>query len=243
MKIFRSQGKNLQDKNEIVRIKEAYERREKQVPAYLYSYFNPAALFISQQREKELINLLKQYGFNQLSEKLILDIGCGAGGVLRELIRLGANPENLYGIDLLQDRIESAKKISPNINFRCGDASTLAYEDGQFDIIMQFTVFTSIFDDQMKHNIAGEMIRVLKPSGIIIWYDYHMNNPRNPDVRGVKKKEIFELFPDCNINLKRITLAPPIARAIAPYSWTICDLLEKIPLLRTHYLGVIKKKC
>jgi hypothetical protein len=69
-----------------------------------------------------------------------------------------------------------------------------------------------------------------------------MNNPRNPDVRGVKKKEIYELFPNCEIHLKRITLAPPLARAIAPFSIILCQLLEKFPLLCTHYIGVIRRK-
>jgi len=36
--------------------------------------------------------------------------------------------------------------------------------------------------------IASEMLRVLKVDGITVWYDFHMNNPQNPDVRGVKKK-------------------------------------------------------
>lgn len=106
---------------------------------------------------------------------------------------------------------------------------------------MQFTVFTSILDIHMKQSIAGEMLRVLKPDGMILWYDYHMNNPKNPDVRGVKKKEIYDLFPDCDIYLKHITLAPPITRLIAPYSWLTCYLLEKMRVFNTHYMGVIKK--
>ncbi|MBI4686396.1 MAG: hypothetical protein HY756_01215 [Nitrospirae bacterium] len=61
------------------------------------------------------------------------------------------------------------------------------------------------------------MRRVLKPDGIILWYDYHMNNPKNPDVRGVKKNEIFEMFPDCSIDLNRTTLAPPVARLAVPF--------------------------
>jgi len=68
-----------------------------------------------------------------------------------------------------------------------------------------------------------------------------MNNPKNPDVRGVKKKEIYELFPACQIYLNRITLAPPLSRALAPFSITLCQILEKIPLLCALYLGVIKK--
>jgi len=85
------------------------------------------------------------------------------------------------------------------------------------------------------------MLRVLKPDGLIVWYDFHVNNPKNRDVRGVKKQEIRELFPACQIELRRATLAPPIARTLASYSWLLCYLLERIPLLCTHYLGAIRK--
>jgi hypothetical protein len=75
-----------------------------------------------------------------------------------------------------------------------------------------------------------------------LWYDYLVNNPRNPDVRGVPKSEIAQLFPHCRMRLQRITLAPPLVRSLAPYSWMTCELLAKIPLLCTHYLGAIQKE-
>ena len=164
------------------------------------------------------------------------------GGMLQRFIKYGARPENLFGIDLLPDRIAQAKELNPLIDFKCGNAEALPYEDEFFDIVMQFTMFTSILDYTMKRNIAREMLRVLKPGGIILWYDYHMDNPKNPDVRGDKEKEINDLFMKCEINLKRVTLASPLARAIAPFSVILCELLEKIPLLCTHYLGLIKKR-
>jgi len=71
---------------------------------------------------------------------------------------------------------------------RCGDASRLPFKDGSFDIVMQFTVFTSILDREVKKAVATEMLRVLKADGIILWYDYHMNNPKNPDVKGIIHK-------------------------------------------------------
>jgi hypothetical protein len=94
----------------------------------------------------------------------------------------------------------------------------------------------------MKREIAREMTRVLSESGIIIWYDYHVNNPRNPDVRGVGKSEIMSLFPGCAVSLRRIVLAPPLLRIIAPHSLLLCHMLQGLRILNTHYLGVIRKK-
>jgi hypothetical protein len=88
--------------------------------------------------------------------------------------------------------------------------------------------------------MASEMLRVVKPDGLIIWYDYYVNNPWNTDVRGVNKREIHRLFPGCRVELRRITLVPPLARLLAPYSWLSCYLLGRIPWLRTFYLGVIQ---
>jgi hypothetical protein len=93
----------------------------------------------------------------------------------------------------------------------------------------------------MKRNIAKEMLRVLKNDGIILWYDFIYNNPKNPDVKGIGKKEIISLFPNCKFDFNKITLAPPIARFIAPHSYLVCYLLEKLKIFNTHYLVVIKK--
>jgi len=228
-------------RDEMSRIKEAYARRATHV-GDRYSVFNVASLFTIQGLERALLRMLKDNDLTSLEGKRILEVGCGTGGVLRRFIQYGADPANLCGIDLLPDRIERARYLWPNVDFRCGNAEQLPYDDESFDIVMQFTVFTSILDPRMKRNVAREMLRVLKRGGIILWYDYHMNNPRNPDVRGVGKREIQALFPDCSIDLRRVTLAPPLTRLLAPYSWLVCYLLEKIPFLCTHYLGVIRKR-
>jgi hypothetical protein len=86
------------------------------------------------------------------------------------------------------------------------------------------------------------MVRVLKPGGVILWYDYFVSKPSNRDVRGIGRDEMNALFPDCYFDIKRSTLAPPIARALAPSSFLLCYLLEKIPLLKTHYLALIRRR-
>lgn len=228
--------------SEIDRIKAVYENRAREGKSKLYSYFNTANLFFIQKRERMLLRLLRRRRFEDLHDKKILDVGCGAGGQLRRFVEYGARPRNLFGIDALPDRISLAQKLSPHIGFCLGNAVQLPFDREFFDIVTQFGVFTSVLDKDVKRQIAAEMLRVLKPDGVIVWYDYHMNNPRNPDVRGVKKKEIHELFQGCDVRLRRITLAPPIARIFAPCSVILCQLLEKLPFLCTHYIGAIRKK-
>jgi SAM-dependent methyltransferase len=225
---------------EEARIKAAYaKRRDDNIR---YSCFNRGELFMMHGRERELLTFLQRYGFESLAGKKILEIGCGTGHWLREFVKWGARPGDVTGVDLLFDRVVEARQLCPSsANVQCGSAAELAFRPATFDLVFQLTVFTSVLNPGMKREIAAEMLRVLKPHGLIIWYDYHVNNPWNSDVRGVTKKEIRKLFPGCSIDLKRITLAPPVARWIAPRSWLLASILETIPFLCTHYLGVIQK--
>ena len=225
--------------SEEARIREAYARREE---AGRYSWFSAGHLFIVQERERRLLALLKRYGCVPLDKKKIVEIGCGAGYWLREFIKWGAQPENVVGVELLPNRVAEARRLCPEaVSVMCGNAATLGFSDATFDLVLQSTVFTSILDHEMRRQVASEMIRVMKPDGLIVWYDYHVKSPWNPDVRAVKRREIYYLFPGCRIALKRITLLPPVARRLAPHSWLTCYLLERIPLMCTHYLGVIRK--
>jgi ubiquinone/menaquinone biosynthesis C-methylase UbiE len=222
------------------RIESAYRRR---ATAGVYSFFNPGHLFMIRDQERRMLRALEGAGLSDLSGKKILEIGCGSGFWLRQFLSWGAAPENIHGVDLLAERVSIAKRLCPQtMTISCGNAAKLDYADAFFDVVFQSTVFTSILDNQMRHSVASEMLRVLKPGGIVLWYDYYMNNPNNPDVRAVTKKEILELFTSCDVQLRRVTLAPPIARRLAPLSTLLCHLLAKLKIFNTHYLGVIRKK-
>ena len=213
------------------------------MPGSIYSRFDPAHLFEMQERERYLLKLLAKSGCRALHKHKILEVGCGNGELLRDLIKWGARPENTFGIDLIPERIVEAKILCPQgISIEQGNAAEINFPDKTFDLVFQSTVFTSVLDYQIKASIALEMLRVAKPDGIIFWYDFSVNNPRNKNVKGVRLREMRRLFPDCDIVLKRITLAPPITRLLAPYSWLVCYLLSKIPLLCTHYLAAIRKR-
>ncbi|MCY2990963.1 MAG: class I SAM-dependent methyltransferase [Planctomycetota bacterium] len=227
---------------EEARIVAAYARRRTSADAARYSCFDPANLASIQDRERRTLCLLERRGFRPLQTKRILEVGCGAGHWIRAFIQWGAAPENLTGVDLLPDRVAEAQRLCPSgVRLECGSAAELAFPDDAFDIVLQSTVFTSILDADLKQRVAQEMLRVVKPEGAILWYDFRVNNPRNPDVRGVRMSEIRRLFSGCQIQLKAITLAPPLARRLAVFSPLACDLLARIPWVCTHYVGLIRK--
>ena len=199
-------------------------------------------MFLLQERERRVVKLLRHLGLGRLEGQKILEVGCYTGYWLGEFIKWGARPENLTGIDLFGDYLVEARSIqSPKVGLVQANAACLPFVPAAFDLVLQSTVITSILDATMKQAVAKEMLRVLKPRGLILWYDYHVNNPWNPDVRGVKKIEIHALFPGCRIQLQRVTLAPPLTRLLAPYSFLLCSLLEKLQIFNTHYLGIIRK--
>ena len=102
-------------------------------------------------------------------------------------------------------------------------------------------VFLSILDDEVKANVAREILEVTRPGNTILWYDFWLN-PTNPQTRGIRPAEIKRLFPNCCYEFHRITLAPPIARKLAPISWGLCLFLESLKIFNTHYLVAIRPR-
>jgi ubiquinone/menaquinone biosynthesis C-methylase UbiE len=146
----------------------------------------------------------------------------------------------LAGIELTAERCAVARQSLPDAEVVHGSAHTLPWPNDSFDIVSQFVVFTSILDLNLKRKIAREMLRVLKPSGLIVWHDFRVNNPRNRQVKGIAKAEICSLFPSCQIDLHSMMLAPPLARSLIPRLPRLASILERLPFLRTHYLGLIR---
>ena len=81
----------------------------------------------------------------------------------------------------------------------------------------------------------------LRPGGAVLWYDFTYNNPRNPDVRGVPLRRVQALFPQAHITARRVTLAPPLARAVVRVHPALYGLFNSLPWLRTHILCWIEK--
>jgi ubiquinone/menaquinone biosynthesis C-methylase UbiE len=226
---------------EAARVREAYARRAERGLDARYDYWEPANLFIYQSRERALLALLRSSRMLPLDGR-VLDVGCGDGAVLRDLIRYGAAPAGLCGIDLLEARVRRARELLPDGYFEVADAQQLRFADGEFDLVLGFTLLSSVVDPAARLRVAGEMLRVTKPGGLVVVYDF-WTNPTNPDVRPVPRRELRRLFAGHSVTFRSTTLAPPIVRLLttAPGGWLACTLLEMLPFLRTHYVAAIRR--
>ncbi|MBO9541368.1 class I SAM-dependent methyltransferase [bacterium] len=225
---------------EVERIERVYAERARRLPADFYSIMKPGNLYRLQRRERDLLALLHREGFADLDGVTVLDVGCGTGDDLRQMLRYGARSEHLVGVDVQSDRLSRARDLSPHLRFELIDGGVLPFPTGSFDLVMQSTVFSSILDHGVQARLAQEMLRVLSPGGAIIWYDMRVTNPRNSNLTPLTLDRIEALFPDCELHLKPHTLIPALGRRLAPLSWTLCRALEALPPLRGHLLGAIR---
>lgn len=208
-----------------------------------YSWLNPAHAFLIHGAERGMLRALARAGVTSLRGARVLEVGCGTGHWLRALVQWGAEPRQVTGIDLQHARtVEARRACASAVGLAAASGAMLPFRDGTFDIVLQSTVFTSILDASVRACVAREMMRVLARRGLVLWYDFHVSNPWNPDVRGVTRREIRALFPGCRLELRRATLAPPAARALAPRLWPLAAALSAIPWLCTHQVGVIRRE-
>jgi ubiquinone/menaquinone biosynthesis C-methylase UbiE len=227
--------------HEIEDIAARYQRRSV-IPADRYSRLNPAVNLSVQERQRALLSLFSQMGLKSLADVAVLEVGCGSGSNLLELIELGADPTRLVGNELLADRLTAASaRLPASVRLLAGDASQLDLPAASFDIVYQSTVFSSILDNGLQASLAQRMWDLVKPGGGVLWYDFTYNNPNNPDVRGVPVSRIKALFPMAKFKVQKVTLAPPIARRVVPLSPHFYGLLNSFPFLRTHILCYLEK--
>lgn len=103
----------------------------------------------------------------ELTNKRILDWGCGPGRLIRHLPNVIGNGCEFYGTDYNEKSIEWCSKNLPNIRFNKNSlAAHLPYTDDFFDVIYGISIFTHL-SEQLHVDWYNELYRLLKPGGIM----------------------------------------------------------------------------
>jgi SAM-dependent methyltransferase len=123
------------------------------------------------QQYTRFARLMREAGFVDLSGLRILDVGCGSGRQTRSFVDMGARPDDVVGIDISADAIETARHLAPGIRYDVFNGRRIDLPDGHFDLVTQFVVFSSIGVEALRQRLARDMLRVLKPGGYVFWWD------------------------------------------------------------------------
>jgi len=95
----------------------------------------------------------------------LLDVGCGAGQLALIAARAGAR---VTGCDIATNWIEKARARASAerlaVTFEEGDAESLPYQDGQFDVVV--SLIGAMFAPRPEL-VAAELTRVCRPGGLI----------------------------------------------------------------------------
>jgi len=218
-------------------VRDRYARRTRR-----YDPVDPWVLMTRQELERALARWARGAFPSGLQNITLLEVGCGSGGNLLQLMRLGMNPANLSGNELQADRVAQAVRVLPSdIQVTSGNALDLKLPDGSLDVVFQSLVFSSLLDDVVQDLLAARMWQWVRPGGGVLWYDFTVNNPSNHDVRGVPIPRVRALFPDAIMQSWRVTLAPPLSRLVTRLHPSLYGWFNLVPWLRTHRLCWLRK--
>lgn len=146
----------------------------------LYSNYTSTSTNLSRITLKNYTSYSKQYLAKNIFSKLtldrnasILDIGCGAGSIIRALEEFGY--DNVSGFDLSQEQIETAKKICKTQDIQVSDAIEYLQEtQKKYELIFMMDVLEHVEVDyglkllkliKEKLSVGGHLI-IQVPNGL-----------------------------------------------------------------------------
>ena len=121
---------------------------------------------------------------DSLSEKIVLDFGCGPG---RNLVKYNNRFKRIDGVDIGSINLENAKiwmkhnNIDENSSklYLCNGVNLKNIQDQEYDIIMSTIAFQHICVYDIRFNYLKEFYRLLKPNGFITIQMGFGKNPPN----------------------------------------------------------------
>ncbi|ABA20702.1 Cyclopropane-fatty-acyl-phospholipid synthase [Trichormus variabilis ATCC 29413] len=122
----------------------------------------------------------------------LLDVGCGIGGSSRILARDYGFA--VTGITISPQQVQRAQELTPqelNAQFLVDDAMALSSPDGSFDVVWSIEAGPHMPD---KAIFAKELMRVLKPGGIMVLADWNQRDDRQKPLNIWEKPVMQQLL-------------------------------------------------
>jgi MPBQ/MSBQ methyltransferase len=107
----------------------------------------------------------------------LIDVGCGIGGSSRILAQDYGFA--VTGVTISPQQVQRAQELTPEgvtAQFKVDDALALSFPDASFDIVWSVEAGPHMPD---KAQFARELLRVLKPGGILVVADWNQRDDRS----------------------------------------------------------------
>ncbi|HIK04720.1 MAG TPA: methyltransferase domain-containing protein [Trichormus sp. M33_DOE_039] len=132
-------------------------------------------------------------GLDKLPPKTtVLDVGCGIGGSSRILAR--DYGFSVTGITISPQQVERAKQLTAqelDAQFLVDDAMALSFPDASFDVVWSIEAGPHMPD---KAVFAKELMRVLKPGGVMVLADWNQRDDRQKPLNFWEKPVMQQLL-------------------------------------------------
>ncbi|PPS44842.1 methyltransferase domain-containing protein [Chroococcidiopsis sp. TS-821] len=122
----------------------------------------------------------------------VLDVGCGIGGSSRILARDYGFA--VTGITISPQQVLRAKQLTPaelNVQFQVDDAMAMSFPDASFDVVWSIEAGPHMPD---KAIFAKELMRVLKPGGVLVVADWNQRDARQKPLNFWEKPVMRQLL-------------------------------------------------
>ncbi len=122
----------------------------------------------------------------------LLDVGCGIGGSSRILAE--DYGFSVTGITISPQQVQRAKKLTSeglDAKFLVDDAMALSFPDASFDVVWSIEAGPHMPD---KAIFATELLRVLKPGGVLVVADWNQRDDRQKPLNYWEKPVMRQLL-------------------------------------------------
>ena len=125
-------------------------------------------------------------------ETTVLDVGCGIGGSTRILAK--EYGFDVTGVTISPRQVQRATELTPEgvtAKFQVDDALALSFPDNSFDVVWSIEAGPHMPD---KAKYASEMVRVLKPGGILVVADWNQRDDRQKPLNSWERIVMSQLL-------------------------------------------------
>ena len=122
----------------------------------------------------------------------LLDVGCGIGGSSRILAR--DYQFDVTGVTISPQQVARAQQLTPagvTAKFKVDDAMALSFPDASFDVVWSVEAGPHMPD---KAVFARELMRVLKPGGLLVLADWNQRDARRVPLNVWEKPVMRQLL-------------------------------------------------